>query len=308
VTRDFVTISGLSDEDLAAIYAGATAPTRGDELAGVSVSLVFEHPSLRTRASSVAAVQQLGGRLSMFTGDEVGLDHREIAEDVARTLQATSEVVGLRVRDHGVFDRMAAATAGRLRLVNLLSNHEHPTQAVADVLTLADRFGGGDVQEIAGLTVAYLGDSNNVARSLVAALVRLGVSVRLGAPREYQFDQEELDRLGARARRGGTVRPFSTAADAARGADAVYTDVWTSMGQEAESERRRLDLAGFQINAALLALAAPGAAVLHCLPAHRGEEITAEVLESPNSLVWNQVRHRTSAMVGVLRWMKESPA
>ncbi len=305
MTTDFIAISELDHDDLTEIYAGARVAPRGDELRGTSVALVFEHPSLRTRASSVASVQRLGGWPSMFTGDEVGLDARECAEDVARTLRATSSIAALRVRDHGVFARMARATRGELRLINLLSNVEHPTQAVADVLTLADHFTGGDVHAMAGLTVAYVGDANNVTRSLAHALVRLGVSLRIGAPEGYQFNPQEVAEMNSLSRDGATVSVTTSPASAVANVDAIYTDVWVSMGDEDEAPQRRRDLAAFQVNEQLVHDASPRAVILHCLPAHRGEEITEDVLESPRSLVWQQVRHRTSSMVGVLRWMKE---
>lgn len=303
---EFVAMAAMRDDDLAFIYESAQLPPTGDELAGRGVALVFEHPSLRTRASSVAAVQQLGARLSMFTGDEVGLDVRESAEDVARTLQATADVLALRVRDHGVFARIVRATNGQLGVINLLSNFEHPTQAVADVLTLADHFGAGRVEELAGLKVAYVGDANNVTRSLAGALVRLGVVVTIAAPESRQLTATDLAQLRAVARGGGSVTLLEDPREAAAGANALYTDVWVSMGDESDAAQRRRELSGYQINESLLAHAAPGAVVLHCLPAHRGEEITDGVLESPQSLVWQQVRHRTSSMVGVLRWMKEN--
>ena len=306
MNRDFITVSELTDDELDVIYEKAVTVTRGNELHGVGVGLVFEFPSLRTRASSVAAVQLLGGRFCMFSGDEVGLDSRESAEDVARTLLATCEVVALRVRDHGVFARMQAATDGALRLINLLSNRAHPTQAVADVLTLADRFSEGDVHRLSGRSVAYVGDATNVTHSLAEALVRLGVEVRVGAPQGYQLSDDDVRLINQRARDGGVLVQFADPVAAVNGVDAVYTDSWISMGLEAEAHRRRRDLANFQVNRALMQHAAAHAVVLHCLPAHRGEEITDEVLDGPNSLVWEQVRHRTSSMVGVLQWMKGS--
>lgn len=307
MTKQFIQISQLSNEDLATIYAGARATARGDELSGWNVSLVFEFPSLRTRASSVAAVQRLGGHYCMFSGDEVGIDSRESAEDVARTLAQTSDVIALRVRNHAVFDRMIGATENRVHFINLLSNQSHPTQAVADVLCLADAFSSGDVNGLSGRVLAYVGDATNVTRSIASALVRLGVSVRIAAPVGFQLSESDLNAIGALASRGGEVLQFEEPADAVRGADAVYTDSWISMGLEAEAEERRRTFAPYQLNSQLMSVAARGAVVMHCLPAHRGEEITNEVLDLPTSLVWQQVRHRTSSISGVLRWMKGAP-
>jgi ornithine carbamoyltransferase len=171
---------------------------------------------------------------------------------------------------------------------------------------LADHFGAGRVEELAGLKVAYVGDANNVTRSLAGALVRLGVVVTIAAPESRQLTATDLAQLRAVARGGGSVTLLEDPREAAAGANALYTDVWVSMGDESDAAQRRRELSGYQINESLLAHAAPGAVVLHCLPAHRGEEITDGVLESPQSLVWQQVRHRTSSMVGVLRWMKEN--
>jgi ornithine carbamoyltransferase len=304
VSRQFISISETSHEDLARIYELSLAPVVGNELTGIGVSLVFERPSLRTRASSISSVQRLGGHVAVFTQDEIGLDDRESAEDVARTLAQTSSIIAARVRNHGVFARMIAASP-TTSFINLLSNETHPTQAVADVLTLAGHFGHGDVASLRGVTVAYVGDATNVTRSLATALIGLGAHVVVGAPNGYQLSESAVALIGSRSQFGGTIRLADSALNAVSGAQAIYTDSWISMGLEAESAQRRRDLADFQVNTALVA-AADNPVILHCLPAHRGEEITDEVLDSENSLIWEEVRHRTSAMLGVLRWMKES--
>ena len=304
MSRQFISINETSHEDLARIYELALAPVAGNELAGVGVSLVFERPSLRTRASSIASVQRLGGHVAVFTKDEIGLDERESAEDVARTLAQTSSIIAARVRNHGVFARMIAASPAT-SFINLLSQETHPTQAVADVLTLAGHFGHGDLASLRGVTVAYVGDATNVTRSLATALIGLGAHVVVGAPDGYQLSESAVALIESRSQFGGTIRLTDSAFSAVSGAQAIYTDSWISMGLEAESAQRRSDLAAFQVNAALVA-AADSPVILHCLPAHRGEEITDEVLDSENSLIWEEVRHRTSAMLGVLRWMKES--
>jgi len=198
---------------------------------------------------------------------------------------------------------MVTATQNRMSLINLLSDKAHPTQAVADVLTLAEHFGGGDVRNLRGRTVAYVGDATNVTRSLAVALLRLGVNVHVGAPAGYQLTPGDVEDPSA-VTGGGTLRLFDTAVDAVAGVDAVYTDAWVSMGFEDETAKRRVDLHDFRVTTELLAGASPEVVVLHCLPAHRGDEITDEVLDAPNALVWRQVFHRRSAMLGVLRWMK----
>jgi ornithine carbamoyltransferase len=302
--RHFITIEDVSDVDLSTIYELAVAPIDDSLLQGQGVALVFELASLRTRASSVTAIHDLGGTATLFTDSEVGIDRRESAEDVGRTLNALYALCGMRVREHGVFERIRQATNDQMALINLLSNLAHPTQAVADVLTLAEHFGDGDVRGLRGRTVAYVGDVTNVTRSLAVALLRLGVNVNVGAPRGYQLVAGGVEDPFA-VSGGGKLELFTDAQRAVRGADAIYTDTWVSMGLEESAAQRRHDLASFQVNTSLLTDAQPHAVVLHCLPAHRGEEVTDDVLDSERSLVWRQVFHRRSAMVGVLRWMKE---
>lgn len=302
MTRHFITIDSLDDADLRSICEMAVSPIDDEALRGQGVALVFERPSLRTRASSSVAVHELGGFVTFFSDEEIGLDTRESVEDVARTISEMYSIAALRVRSHDVFARMAQATNGQLSLINLLSDAAHPTQAVADALTIADHFSGGDVGALAGLRVAYVGDATNVTRSLAAVLVRLGVDVAVGAPEGYQLARGgPEDPFGVEG--PGSLSLFSSPVDAVTGADAVYTDAWVSMGVEAETQIRRRDLAAFRVDSALMSHAKPGAIVLHCLPAHRGDEITDEVLDSDASMVWRQVYHRRSAMVGVLRWI-----
>jgi ornithine carbamoyltransferase len=303
MTRHFITIEQLSDADLAAVYNLATSPFDDETLKGQGVALVFERPSLRTRASSSAAVHELGGYATFFNDEEIGIDTRESAEDIGCTIAEMYAIAALRVRHHEVLERMRAATRERMSLINLLSDAAHPTEAVADVLKIAEEFSRGDVTGLAGLEVAYVGDATNVARSLAVALLRLGVNVTVGAPSGYQLSpggsEDPFAIEGA-----GSLRLCDRADEAVRGADVVYTDAWVSMGFEAQSTQRRLDLASFQVNQKLMSLAKRSAIVMHCLPAHRGEEITSEVLDGEQSRVWGQVFHRRSAMIGVLRWIK----
>jgi len=304
MSKHFITIEGLSDDDLRAIYQLATSPFDDQTLQGQGVALVFERPSLRTRASSSAAAHELGGYVTFFSDEEIGMDTRESAEDIARTLNEMFAIAAMRLRNHDAFERMRIATQDRLSLINLLSNLAHPTQAVADVLTIADEFAGGDVYGLAGLNVAYVGDATNVTRSLAVALLRLGVNVTVGAPAGYQLVPGGVEDPFAVVG-GGVFRTTASAAEAVSGADVVYTDAWVSMGMEAETAKRRIDLADFRVDTALMAKASDRAILLHCLPAHRGDEITDEVLDSAQSRVWREVYHRRSAMLGVLRWIKE---
>jgi len=272
-------------------------------LQGQGAALLFEKPSARTRNSCEMAVVDLGGHPVYIQGAEVGLDTRETAEDVARTLACYHRVLCARVFDHGLFARMAAAlerSGFDVPVVNLLSDDAHPCQAVADVLTLREALG-----PLRGRALAYVGDANNMARSLAKAGLLEGMEVRLAAPEGYAFSPAELSSLqafGDAAGRGGSIQLSDGPARAAKGAAALYTDVWTSMGQEEEMAARRAAFAGYTIDEQLVGLTADDAVVLHCLPAHRGEEITDSVLEGPRSWVWKQAAHRRTAMRGILTW------
>jgi ornithine carbamoyltransferase len=247
----------------------------------------------------------------VLQGNEVGIDSREPAEDVARTLACYHRVVSARVFDHGTLERMVVAldlAATDVPVVNLLSDRAHPCQAVADLLTLRESLAPGDrsASALAGRSIAYVGDANNVCHSLAKAGVLAGMAVRVAAPAGYQLtseDVEHIDALGRGAGRGGSLTVTEDPDAAVRGADAVYTDVWTSMGQESEFAARLGAFAGYSVDARLMALAGPEAIVMHCLPAHRGEEIAAEVVDGPRSVVWRQAFHRLTAMRGVLAWL-----
>jgi len=304
MTRHFMTIEQQSDKALKKIYELATSPINDETLKGQGVALVFERPSLRTRASSSVAVQELGGFVTFFSDEEVGIDTRESAEDIGRTLNEMYSIAALRVRNHEVFKRMQAATNDQISLINLLSNIAHPTQAIADVLTIAEHFAKGDVSGIKGLNVTYVGDATNVTRSLAVALLRAGANVTVGAPTGYQLSAGgEEDPSSVKG--GGTLTLTDSPVDAVKGADVVVTDAWVSMGMESETQKRRKDLGAFQVNAKLMGEAKKDAVLLHCLPAHRGDEITDEILDSEKSLVWREVFHRRTAMLGVLQWIKE---
>lgn len=253
-------------------------------LAGKGVALLFEKPSNRTRVSMEMAVVQLGGHPVTIRPDEVGIDTREPAEDIARIFSSYCAAIGARVFDHGVLRRLAAAAA--VPVVNLLSDDAHPCQALADLLTIRQRFGSAD-----GRTLAYVGDGNNVCRSLLAVAARSGLTVRVATPPGYEPP--------------GDVDLTHDPAEAVAGADAVYTDVWASMGQEDEAARRKRDFAGFTVDDALMARAAPHAVFLHCLPAHRGEEVTASVVDGAQSVVWQQAANRLHAQRGLLLWLAE---
>ena len=259
-------------------------------LAGQGVALVFEKPSTRTRSSSEMAVVTLGGHPIYIRPDEIGLDVRESVEDVARTLAGYCSVIAARTFAHGTLERMVSVVD--VPVVNLLSDLAHPCQALADLITLRAHFGA-----IEGRRLAYLGDGNNVAASLAFACAFTGMEFAIASPAGYELPDDIADRVRDL---GGTVEQFSDPFDAARDADALYTDVWTSMGQEAEQAQRRAAFVGYTIDHALLGAALPDAVFLHCLPAHRGEEVAADVIDGSRSLVWPQAANRMDAMRALL--------
>ncbi len=247
------------------------------------------------------AVVALGGHPVYITDAEVGIDTRESAEDVARTLACYHSVICARVFDHAVLERMAALDL--VPIVNLLSDRAHPLQAIADVLTMIADFGGSDeTLPLDGRVVTYVGDANNVARSLALAVGYAGGSTRIASPPGHRFSVADLDRLD---RAGIVLEQLDAAADAVPGSDVVYTDTWVSMGQEAERDTRLQDFEGFQVDDRLMALA-PGAAFMHCLPAHRGEEVTDGVMDGPRSLIWPQAANRLNSVRAVLAWAMAS--
>lgn len=293
--RDLLGVAALDRAELETILDLSAREDLGRTLAGRGVALVFQKPSARTRNATEMAVVSLGGHPVYITDAEVGLGSgRESPPDVARTLACYHAVIAARVFDHTVLERMAAEVD--TPVLNLLSDRAHPMQALADLLTLKDRFG-----RLEGLRVAFVGDAdNNVARSLAAGCARAGVRLTLAAPEGHGLSRADLAELNGHA---GEVRQTADPAEAVRGVQAVYTDAWTSMGQEAQAEARRATFRPYQIGAALMAQADPEAVFLHCLPAHRGEEVADEVLDGPQSLVWTQARNRLRAARGALAWV-----
>jgi ornithine carbamoyltransferase len=293
--RHLLEIDDLTTAEIHAVLERAEAPDPDPVLAGAGMALVFEKPSARTRNSMEMAVVQLGGHPVTIRGEEIGLDVRETVEDVTRTLGCYHAAIGARVVAHDTVERMAALDV--VPVVNLLSDAAHPMQALADLLTVRRELGRLD-----DVTVAYVGDANNVARSLALAVARTGGRFRVAAPSGYGFADADLDRI-----RAAGTDPLVTdrPEEAVAGADVVYTDVWTSMGQEAEAEARRRAFAGFTVDERLLAGAADHAVVLHCLPAHRGEEVSAAVVDGPRSRVWPQAADRMHAARGLVWWLVE---
>jgi ornithine carbamoyltransferase len=282
---DLLSIAELPDGAFAEILDLAERTDLGTPLAGKGVALVFQKPSARTRNSTEMAAVQLGAHPVYIQKEEVGLGTRETPEDVARTLACYHAVIAARVIDHR--DLVAMAGAVETPILNLLSDRDHPLQALADLLTVKQLLG-----RLEGARIAYLGDAdNNVARSLAQACVAVGAELTLASPEAYALAEPPYG-----------VRHVVDPLEAVAGAQIVYTDVWVSMGQDEEADRRRAALAGYQVNAALMAKA-DDAWFLHCLPARRGEEVTHEVIESARSAVWKQAENRMHTARGALAWL-----
>lgn len=280
----------IAEHDAATLTAMLDlAATKERPLAGKGAALLFEKPSARTRHSMELAVVSLGGHPITVRADEVGVGSRESAEDVARTLACYHALVAARVKSHALLDQFAAAIPGT-PVVNLLSERAHPLQALADLLTVQQLRGS-----IAGAVIAFVGDANNVSRSLAVAAATLGATFRIASPHGYALGEEfaRIERVEQIADPGAAVE----------GADFVYTDVWVSMGQDEESADRRRIFAPYQVNADLMARAKPGARFLHCLPAIRGQEVTADVIDGPQSAVWQQAENRYHAARGAIAWL-----
>ena len=261
-------------------------------LEGRHIALLFEKPSLRTRSTFEIAVRELGGDVIEPPAD-VALGGREAMTDVARNLERWVYGAVVRTFAHAGLEAFAAA-APRLRIVNALTNEEHPCQALADCLTMIERWG-----TLRGRTIAYVGDGNNVALSLAQAASMLGATVRLATPRGYELKAAARQSI-VDVERGGGFQTTHDPEEAVRGADAVYTDVWASMGQESEVDERRAIFTPYQVNAGLMSHAAEDALFMHCLPAHRGEEVTDEVIDSEASVVFDQSENRLHTQKALL--------
>ncbi|OFW04438.1 MAG: ornithine carbamoyltransferase [Acidobacteria bacterium RIFCSPLOWO2_02_FULL_68_18] len=308
--KDFLSILDLSAGELTNLMElaaklkadrrlGEQAPT-AHALGGAHVAMLFEKPSLRTRSTFEIAIRELGGH-PLHLPPEFASGAREPIEDMARNLERWVRALVIRTFAHEKAKSIAAA-ARTLHVINALSDAEHPCQAIADVLTLRERWG-----ECRGRTLAYVGDGNNVATSLVQAVPQFGVSVRLASPPGYALPPHIVEEAARLAHHGASIRAFTDAREAVAGVDAVYTDVWTSMGQEREADVRRHTFRPYQVNGALMAAAAPHALFMHCLPAHRGEEVTADVFESSASIVFDQAENRLHTQKALLLMLLGAP-
>ena len=300
-SKDFLSILDLDPTELGRVLDLAAELKRlrrarrasAPSLAGQHVALLFEKPSLRTRSTFVIAVRELGGEVIEPPAD-VALGDREAVEDVARSLERWVTGAVVRTFTKAQLVRFAAAAPG-LHVVNALTNEEHPCQALADLLTLREATGA-----LAGRTIAFVGDGNNVAASLAHAGAMLGVHVRVASPDGFTLPAHVVTQASAAARDGGTVEVLTDPVEAVRGADAVYTDAWTSMGQEAQAPSREEAFRPYQVNAELMRAAGPSAYFMHCLPAHRGAEVTDDVIDAVQSVVFEQAENRLHTQKALL--------
>jgi ornithine carbamoyltransferase len=285
MTRHFLEIDDLTADEITEVLDLSERPIDAlpKVLAGKGVAVLFEKPSARTRNSVEMAVVQLGGHPVTIRGEEVSLDVRESTEDVTRTLAGYHAAIAARVFEHSKLERMAAVSS--VPVVNLLSDQTHPIQALADLLTIRQELGG-----LSGRTLAYVGDGNNMAHALAIAATVMGMKMRIASPPGYEL-------------RGADVELTADPVAAVAGADVVYTDVWTSMGQEAEAAARNEAFAGFIVDDALMSHAAPDAIFLHCLPAHREQEVATSVIDGPRSRVWQQAENRMHSTRGLLTFL-----
>ena len=294
--RHFLDIAGLSADEVRHILDLAQRPiaSLGRPLDGLGAALIFEKPSNRTRHSMEIAVVQLGGHPVYTRGEEVGIDVRETAEDIASVMAGYHGVLAARVFKHDVVVRMANVSP--VPVVNMLSDHSHPLQALADALTMQQTIG-----DLAGRSIAWSGDWNNVARSLAEICVLLGARFSIATPPEYAPSSDEVARINSLG--NGEMAAGDDPSVAVAGADAVHTDVWVSMGQEAETAAKEKAFAAYKVTSSLMAKASPHAQFFHCLPAHRGYEVDADVIDGPASRVVPQAHNRLHSARGALAFL-----
>ncbi len=291
--KDLVSVADLTSEEIDQLIKGALVmkkPTRQTHLEGKTIALIFEKPSLRTRVSFDVAVSQLGGHAIYLSPAEVGLGQREPVEDVARVMSRYVDGIVARTFAHDTVVQLARHAT--VPVINGLSDMEHPCQALADLMTIHEKKG-----KLSGLTIAYVGDGNNVANSLLLACAIAGIEIRIASPKGYGPSDEVL----ALARKfKGRVTVTEDVVQAVTAADVIYTDVWTSMGQEKEAARRRKAFARYQVSEQTLSLARTHALFMHPLPAHSGEEIARGLLDSPHSVVFDQAENRLHMQKAIL--------
>jgi ornithine carbamoyltransferase len=300
VRKDLLSVSDLNSEEIRSLIADAIDLKAQGWLSSLShkvLAIMFEKPSLRTRVSFEVAMRQLGGQTVYLSPAEVGLGQRESVPDIARVLSRYVDVIAARTFSHQALEVLAAYSG--VPVINALSDQEHPCQALADLLTIYEK-----KRELRGLTLAYIGDGNNVAHSLMLAASMVGMNFRIASPAGYGVKEDLFNQSQDYAAIHGAELIYTEDTGlAVSGADIVYTDVWTSMGQEAEAEERRRVFAGYQVNSRLLSQARADAIFMHPLPAHHGEEVADGILDSPASVVFDQAENRMHLQKALLKRM-----
>lgn len=302
MSRNLLSLDNLSRDEIATILdlAGEAKRDRAvlsDRLRGRQIALLFEKPSLRTRISFEVGITMMGGHALVIRAEEVGLDSRESIEDVARTLSRWVDAIVMRTFGQDRIERLAEAA--EVPVVNALSDFSHPCQGLSDLQTIREK-----KRKLQGVSLAYLGDGNNVVHSLLFGGAKMGMHVRVATPEGFEPFPQVVERSAEiAAANDGSVTVTNVVAEAVTGAEVLYTDVWTSMGQEADADMRREAMSKYQINDDVVRAAHDEVVVMHCLPAHRGEEITADVLDGPRSIVWDQAENRLYSQMALLAWI-----
>lgn len=300
--RHLTSVADLSPGDIEEIFSMTrelkfcyARGIRDNSLEGKTLVMIFEKSSLRTRVSFEVAMRQLGGYALYLTRQDIDLGRRESVKDVAMTLSRYADAIALRTFAHEVVVEMAKNSS--IPVINALSDYLHPCQALTDLYTVLEKLGA-----LKGLKLSFVGDGNNVARSLALLCAKLGVIFQIASPKNYQFSKDFKKEVRAMAK-GDTLLVSDNPREVVKGADVIYTDTWISMGQEVEAEKRRKDFQGYQVDSSLVAMAKKGVLVMHCLPAHRGEEITSEVLDGPNSIIYDQAENRLHVQKAILKFL-----
>ena len=304
--KDFKSIHDLSARQVEEILALAADlkdkqkhKIKHEYLWAKSLAMIFEKPSTRTRVSFEIGMWQLGGLAINLDQEAIGLGTRESIGDVARTLSRFADALLIRTFSHDKVIELAKYAS--VPVINALSDLLHPCQALADVFTIQEKKASKGKEGLRGLKLAYIGDGNNVCHSLMSASAKVGINLTVATPKGYEPDEAIAEQAFADAKKAGVeIDILNDPVIAAKNADVIYTDVWTSMGQEAEKQKRLKDFNGFQINKALVSLAKPDYIFMHCLPAHRGDEVTDEVIDSPNSVVFDQAENRLHVQKAIL--------
>ncbi|MEI6520878.1 MAG: ornithine carbamoyltransferase [bacterium] len=297
--RYLLSIDDYTSEEITLILAAAAEIKKrsyrvANIASGMTMAMIFEKPSLRTRVTFETGMTQMGGHAIYLQPSDIGIGKRETAKDVALNLSRWVNIIMARVFEHKTVEELAYNAT--IPVINALSDYEHPCQALADFQTIIEKKG-----DPKGLTLAYVGDGNNVTHSLMLLAAKLGTNIRVGCPAGYEPDEAVTARTLAICKETGSeVIITADPIEAVTGADAIYTDVWTSMGQEEEAEKRKQIFPPYQLNSRLLNAANPGALVMHCMPAHRGEEITDEVIDGPQSVVFDEAENRLHAQKAVI--------